>query len=215
MNTASKPTIEPRKKPVQARSTITVEAIMEATIQVLLSHGVERLTTTRVSERAGVSVGTLYQYYPNKQSLLFALLEQHMEQIASAVETACDYSHDKPLAEMVQYVVERFVDAKMQRTDISMALYRISTEVGGPELVKRATGRLQKALGTMLNTASDVNDKPEPFAIEMMMATMSGTTRSVLEAGTASPLRIQKLREHLVLLCQSYMKSLSTTPSFI
>ena len=60
--------LEPRKTPVQARSTVTVEAISEATIQVLLRHGAERLTTTRVAQRAGVSVGTLYQYYPNKQS---------------------------------------------------------------------------------------------------------------------------------------------------
>ena len=74
---------EPRKTPVQARSTVTVEAISEATIQVLLSHGVERLTTTRVAERAGVSVGTLYQYYPNKQSLLFAVVENHMNRVAA------------------------------------------------------------------------------------------------------------------------------------
>ena len=54
---------EPRKTPVQARAAVTVEAISEATIQVLLSHGADRMTTTRVAERAGVSVGTLYQYY--------------------------------------------------------------------------------------------------------------------------------------------------------
>ena len=57
---------EPRKTPVQARSTVTVEAIYEATIQVLLSQGAERLTTTRVAERAGVSVGTLYQVLPEQ-----------------------------------------------------------------------------------------------------------------------------------------------------
>ena len=51
---------EPRKTPVQARATVTVGAICEATIQVLLSHGADRLTTTRVADRAGVSVGTLY-----------------------------------------------------------------------------------------------------------------------------------------------------------
>ena len=50
---------EPRKTPVQARSAVTVEAISEATIQVLLSQGSDRLTTTRVADRAGVSVGTL------------------------------------------------------------------------------------------------------------------------------------------------------------
>ncbi len=74
--------LDPRKTPVQARSTATVEAIAEATIQVLLSQGANRLTTTRVAERAGVSVGTLYQYYPNKQSLLFAVLENHLNKVS-------------------------------------------------------------------------------------------------------------------------------------
>ena len=68
---------EPRKTPQQTRSVITVQAINDATIQVLLKAGQERLTTVRVAERAGVSVGTLYQYFPNKQSLLFAVREQH------------------------------------------------------------------------------------------------------------------------------------------
>lgn len=70
-------------------SSSKVGAICEATIQVLLSHGADRLTTTRVADRAGVSVGTLYQYYPNKQSLLFAVFEDHMDKVTQAVEAAC------------------------------------------------------------------------------------------------------------------------------
>src|SRR5258708_408205 len=132
---------EPRKTPVQARSALTVEAISEATIQVLLSHGTERLTTTRVAERAGVSVGTLYQYFPNKQSLLFAVLEDHLDKVSAAVELACGRARHKPLAEMVKEVTEAFVDAKMQRTDISTALYRIAAEVGGPALLRRTAQR--------------------------------------------------------------------------
>src|SRR5438128_10460136 len=111
--------LEPRKTPVQARATVTVGAICEATIQVLLSHGADRLTTTRVAERAGVSVGTLYQYYPNKRSLLFAVLEAHMDRVTKAVENACKRAHGKTLAVMVKEVAEAFVDAKMERTDIS------------------------------------------------------------------------------------------------
>ena len=60
---------EPRKTPLQARSTASVEAIMQATIQVLLKDGKVKLTTTRIADRAGVSVGTLYQYFPNKQAI--------------------------------------------------------------------------------------------------------------------------------------------------
>src|SRR6476660_1353257 len=123
---------EPRKAPVQARSAVTVEAISEATIQVLLSHKADRLTTTRVAERAGVSVGTLYQYYPNKQSMLFAVLENHLRQVTEAVEVACERARTRPLSEMIRKVVEAFVDAKMERSDIAVALYQISANVGGP-----------------------------------------------------------------------------------
>src|SRR5437762_4090597 len=115
---------EPRKTPVQARSTVTVEAIYEATIQVLLSEDAERLTTTRVAERAGVSVGTLYQYYPNKQALLFAVLAEHLDKVASTVEAACAQARHQPLADMIKTVVEAFVDAKMARIDVSVALYQ-------------------------------------------------------------------------------------------
>jgi AcrR family transcriptional regulator len=72
-----------------------VEAIFEATIQVLLTPRGDRLTTTRVAERAGVSVGTLYRYYPNKESLLFAVVENHLEKMTVAVEAACELACHK------------------------------------------------------------------------------------------------------------------------
>src|ERR1700741_5684132 len=103
---------EPRKTPIQARSTVTVEAISEATIQVLLSHGAGRLTTTRVADRAGVSVGTLYQYYPNKRSLLFAVFEDHLDKVTRAVEVACEDACHKHRSEMIRQAVEPYVEGK-------------------------------------------------------------------------------------------------------
>ncbi len=199
-------TLEPRKTPIQARSTVTVEAISEAAIQVLLSHGIDRLTTTRVAERAGVSVGTLYQYYPNKQALLFAVLEAHLEKVAMVLKRACEESHGLPLDVMVRTVVEAFVDAKMERTDISMALYRIAAELGGVTLVKSVGDRSNRALESMFVTAPGAQFEDVKFVARMMMATMAGTTRAVLEAG-ATPAMVRRLREHLVLLCQSYLES--------
>jgi AcrR family transcriptional regulator len=203
---------EPRKTPVQTRAAVTVEAISEATIQVLLSHGADRLTTTRVAERAGVSVGTLYQYYPNKESLLFAVLEDHLGRVTAAVETACEQASHKPLSQMIRTVVEAFVDAKMDRTDISVALYQIAANVGGPALVKKAGQRQRKVLEAMFQTAPDTKSQPDRFAIDMMCSAMAGATRSVLEAG-ASPAMVRKLREHLVLLCQSYMAAATSRRS--
>jgi AcrR family transcriptional regulator len=195
---------EPRKTPVQARSAVTVEAISEATIQILLTHGSDRLTTTRVADRAGVSVGTLYQYYPNKQSLLFSVLENHLNTVAAAVESACEQVCHKPLADMMREMVEAFVDIKIERADISVALYRVSAGIGGPELMKKISQRLHRAIERMIGTAPDLESHPDKFAIEMMLAAMSGAMRPVLEAG-GSPAMMRKLREHLVLLCQAYM----------
>jgi AcrR family transcriptional regulator len=181
-----------------------VEAISEATIQVLLNYGEERLTTTRIAERAGVSVGTLYQYFPNKQSLLFAVLEHHMNNVAARVEAACVSARHKPLAERIRELVEAFVDAKMERADMSVALYRVSADVGGTTLTKRASQRLRKAVEAMLQTAPDAKSPPDKFAIDIMLAAMAGAMRSLLEASPTSA-TVRKSREQLVLLCQSYI----------
>jgi AcrR family transcriptional regulator len=204
MTTNAVTAFEPRKTPVQARSAVTVDAISEAAIQVLLSFGPDRLTTTRVADRAGVSVGTLYQYYPNKHSLLFSVLESHMNAVTAAIEGACQRAHHKPLADMMREMVEAFVDIKTERADISVALYRVYADVGGPDLAKKTRQRLQKTIEGMLETAPDLKSRPDRFAIDLMVAAMSGAMRSVLEAG-GSPATMRKLREHLILLCQSYM----------
>jgi AcrR family transcriptional regulator len=204
MRAAAVTAFEPRKTPVQARAAVTVDAIAEATIQVLLKDGPQRLTTTRVAERAGVSVGTLYQYYPNKQSLLFAVIAQHLDAVAAAVEAACERARHRPLAEMMRTVVEAFVDAKTTRIDVSVALYQVAADVGGPALSKRVSQRARKAIAAVLQTAPDLPSPPDAFAVEMMVAAMSGATRYVLEAG-AAPAMIRRLRQQLVVLCQSYM----------
>ena len=66
--------------------------------------------------------------------------------------------------------------------------------------------RSRKAVDAMLQTATDITSPPDKFAVEMMCAAMAGTTRYVLEAG-ASPAMIRGLRQHLVVLCQSYMRA--------
>jgi len=152
MKTHSQTSLNPRKRPVQARSGVTVAAILEATIQVLLSHGAERLTTTRVAERAGVSVGTLYQYYSNKRSLLFAVLERHLASVVIAVERAFREHHYRPLATMVGAVVRSFVDAKLARKDASLALYAVAPDLDGEALTAKLTRRAQTAISYMLRT---------------------------------------------------------------
>lgn len=76
--TARKQRLEPRKPPVQKRSRATVNDIISAGAQVFETHGYAAGTTNRIAKRAGVSIGTLYQYFPSKEAIAVALLERHI-----------------------------------------------------------------------------------------------------------------------------------------
>ena len=116
------------------------------------------------------------------------------------------------MSEMIRRVVEAFVDVKMHRGDISIALYKVAPGAGGSALVKQTGQRLRKAIEAMLLTAVDVKRSPDRFAIDLMCSAMGGAMRTALETG-ASPAMVRKLREHLVLLCQSYMAAATAQQS--
>lgn len=85
---ASKPATARRKSPRQGRAKVTVDAILEATERVLADKGLEATTTTEVADIAGVSVGTLYQYFPNKQALVAAVIEARLDGDLAAIDAA-------------------------------------------------------------------------------------------------------------------------------
>jgi AcrR family transcriptional regulator len=147
--------LEPRKSPVQARSAASVDAILEATIQVLLQVGKERLTTTRVAARAGVSVGTLYQYFPNKSALLQAALKRHLDAVTEAVELVCGEQKGRTLRTMVTALITGFLQAKMRDAKTSVALYSVSSDVDAAKIVQQMGNRSNKAIVQMLATASE------------------------------------------------------------
>jgi len=82
--------VKPRRRPVQERSLATVEAILQAAAQVFERHGYAAGTTNRIAERAGVSIGTLYQYFPNKDAILVALVHQHLAESTGALQPHLD-----------------------------------------------------------------------------------------------------------------------------
>ncbi|WP_051327117.1 TetR/AcrR family transcriptional regulator [Desulfatibacillum aliphaticivorans] len=75
-----------RKTPIQGRSRETVSAILEAAAQVLEARGYAGTTTNHIADRAGVSIGSLYQYFPNKESIVLSLMEAHMAEAASGTD---------------------------------------------------------------------------------------------------------------------------------
>jgi AcrR family transcriptional regulator len=197
--------LTPRKNPRQARSQATVDAIFEAAIQVLLGDGLQRLTTIRVAERAGVSVGTLYQYYPHKQALLFAVLERHLVKVRDAITEAAAASHHTPLATMVSAVVDALVEVKTGRIEESRALYGVFAELNSRRVLREHEQRCRTALAAMLKTAKDAKFRDLDKVVFVMTTAMSGPTRAVVE-GSGPPKMVGALRRHLRSLCLGYLE---------
>jgi AcrR family transcriptional regulator len=114
----------PRKRPRQARSKATVDTILAATARVLVRHGFDGLTTNAVAEAAGVSIGSLYQYFPNKEALVSALIEKHLEDMNAAVLAELARVAKLPMAEAARCVIELTIRAHT----VDPALHRVLTE---------------------------------------------------------------------------------------
>ena len=114
-----------RKRPRQERSRQTVAAILDAAVQVFAKRGYAEATTTRIAERAGVSVGSLYQYFPNKDALLLALTERHIEEGHARVREVFDEVEGKPmpLYALIERLVCVMVDLHLAEPDFHRVLF--------------------------------------------------------------------------------------------
>ena len=121
MNERQKPLISLRKQPIQARSTELVAIILEAAAQVLAKEGAQRFTTARVAEKAGVSVGSLYQYFPNKASILFRLQSDEWRQTAGLLNDILGDTRRFPL-ERLRTLVHAFVRSECEEAAMRVAL---------------------------------------------------------------------------------------------
>ena len=98
---ARKLSTNPRKRAKQARSRSTVAAILEATTHILESEGYDRCTTNKIADRAGVSIASLYQYFPSKEALIAALIDQHLEEISQLQMKLLLEAPDRPPSELI------------------------------------------------------------------------------------------------------------------
>src|SRR5688572_33156597 len=112
------PAPSPRKRPVQSRSQATVGAIVDAAARVLVRGGYGAFTTNRVAAVAGVSVGSLYQYFPNKEALLAELKARHVAALERGLEAVLADVGDAPLADAVRRVVAANVAAHLLEPEL-------------------------------------------------------------------------------------------------
>ena len=133
---APRPLTNPRKQPSQERSRATVDALVEATARILVRESFDKASTNHIAEKAGVSVGSLYQYFPGKEALVAAVMERHNKDLMQVVRDTLTEVAAFPIEQAARQLVAAAVNAHR----IDPKLHRVLAEQ-----IPR-TGQLENAL---------------------------------------------------------------------
>jgi AcrR family transcriptional regulator len=197
--------ISSRKRPRQARSTELVAAILDAAIQVLAKEGAQRFTTARVAERAGVSVGSLYQYFPNKAAILFRLQSDEWRQTTEMLRGLFE-DVEKPPLDRLRILVHAFIRSECDEAAMRVALndaaplYRDAPEAQEA----RASGKrtMQRFMQEALPTASEAR---RAVAGELITRTLSAVGKEFSES-PRTPAEIKAYADAMADMFCAYLK---------
>lgn len=182
MTDRRKPRISPRKQPQQARSAGLVAIILEAAVHVLAKEGAQRFTTARVAERAGVSVGSVYQYFPNKAAILFRLQSDEWRQTTELLRGILEDAGRPPL-ERLRRLVHAFLRSECAEAPMRVALddaaplYRDAPEA---KEAKAAGDRIVEAF--MREALPGASEATRNLAGDLVTTTMSTVGKDFSES---------------------------------
>jgi AcrR family transcriptional regulator len=171
--------LDPKKMPGQSRSEATVAAVLEAAARILESKGFAGYTTNAVARRAGVSIGSLYQYFPSKDAITKALIVRSLNELLSEVD-AIDAETSGRAG--LQRLIAVAVAYQLRRPELARLLDQEERRLPVDEEIKRVGGRLALSVRRCLD-APDMAAPRSPFAAEDLLAIMKGVVDAAGERG--------------------------------
>jgi AcrR family transcriptional regulator len=201
--------LEPRKPPVQSRSKITVGAILAAAAQVFEDHGYAGGTTNRIAERAGVSVGTLYQYFPSKEALAVALLEQHIEETQRRMREWVGHmvAENHALREALEDYVAGMMDVHVERPRLQhILLEETPLPVHVHQLLLEAEHQRARAMAGLLRTFPAVRHPSLEHSAYLIIHTVEALTHRFAAHPDDPAINRESLQRELVTMLVQYLR---------
>ncbi|HEX7866405.1 MAG TPA: TetR/AcrR family transcriptional regulator [Variovorax sp.] len=199
-----------RKAPTQQRSRVTVDVIVEAATRVLARRGWARFTTNEIAAVAGVSVGSLYQYFPDKLAIAEAIRERHLDEVLVALSGSGEGDNQ---AVPLDQRVERFVDGVIAAHSIDQALHHVlvdevplAARSSYPEFEAEYQRRYRALVASSANAgraAHDDDSNEDETAARMLSSAVEGVVHAAARRGD---LGLPALRSELVRLVLAYLR---------
>ncbi|MAM76919.1 MAG: TetR family transcriptional regulator [Tistrella sp.] len=204
MPPAPPPRISLRKRPQQARSEGLVAAILEAAVQVLTTEGAQRFTTARVAERAGVAVGSLYQYFPNKAAILFRLQSDEWQQTSRQMHAILSDTRRTP-ADRLRDLATTFLRSECEEAAIRRALDDAAPLYRDAPEAQAARARVNDALAAFMREAlPEADDARRALTGEVIMRTLKSVGKDYSET-PQSPAAVEAFGQALGEMLVGYL----------
>ena len=178
--TRSATRLNPRKQPAQPRSSRTVGVILEAAAHILEQQGFEGYTTNSIAERAGVSIGSLYQYYPGKDAITIALIEQESAVLLDAVVKAARMDD---WADALRSMIRAATEHQLTRPKLARLLDFEEARLPFPAHAVRVGSTIQAAIAEVLKKCPDRSPEDVAVLAYDILAITRGLTDSAGERG--------------------------------
>src|ERR1700677_1804723 len=174
-----RPLTAPRKSPIQARSTQLVADILKAAVRVLEREGAQRFTTIRVAEAAGVSVGSLYQYFPNKQAILYRLQLDEWEQTGATIDAILGDTARSP-SRRLRDMMRAFFRSECDEAPLRLALDVAAASNDEAIAVHKGRRRSRGVVRSFVAAAApDASARQRAFATELVFVTMTAVGKQL------------------------------------
>ena len=198
--------VKPRRKPKTSVGKSIADALVTAAEQILSTNGVETFSTNKIAQRAGVSVGSLYQYFPNKESLLAEVARRLEQRTAQTLIDTLKRCRDQPLRAVAGEVVDVLLGNDIGELRMRQALRREVPAGWTSETSAEVDQRVRQELMTELARRTDVREGPTP----MMTWMVAHTVEMIVEhAVNTQPelMTVPVFRDELVELVVRYLQA--------
>ncbi|MBL8933012.1 MAG: TetR family transcriptional regulator [Archangium sp.] len=206
---AGKRLVTPRKEPSQRRSRELVDIILKATTRVLLKDGYEGCTTNRVAEAAGVSIGSVYQYFPNKESLVVRVMERHQEKLRAVLSEHLLTLQDATLQKAVKTLVRAMLDVHRVEPKLHRVLMEQVPRIGALKALHAQHAAYEPLVVSWIESHHDQLDVPDAkMATWLLIGAVDGVLQRVF-LDRPSSLDEDQLATELERLIVSYLRGVT------
>lgn len=176
-----RPAAPSRRVPLQARAHVTVDAMIAATAQILIKEGYDACTTNRVARAAGVSIGSLYQYFPDKDALIIAVMEQHLTRIQEFLEARLAEMGDLPLPQAIHALVQAVLDVHGIQPRLHRVLVEQVPRIGELKRIHELNAQFVPAVTAWLEAReSEISVDSVSVAVFVLIAAVEGVVGRAL-----------------------------------